>query len=136
MLKRMKWGLGIILGMNIHSVVFGITESELRALEKVSFSVIVPETSSYVLKEPEIDLVGHLPRDKKVFRPTSLQETRAWLKQRLAVQINPKCQVGLDSFKVSSIDRPIVEWPTATQPRLSRVPSQKGYGVGIRMKLD
>lgn len=73
---------------------------------------------------------------KKYSPPLSLQETRMRLKERLAVEINPSWRIGFDSFKASPADSSIIDWPTATQPKSCKARSHKGYGVGVRMKLD
>lgn len=58
------------------------------------------------------------------------------LKQRLSVQLNSKWQLGLDSFKATPLNKQLIDWPGATQPKEGQSSAQRGYGLGIKMKLD
>lgn len=112
---------------------YGLTEWELQALEKFS------SLPSYTVYSPDKVLIDFnlVPgSSKKYSPPLSLHETRTKLKERLALKINPSWQVGFDSFKASPVDRSIIDWPSATQPKSCKARSHKGYGVGVRMKLD
>lgn len=112
---------------------YGLTETELQALEKFS---MLP---SYTIYSPEkifIDFNTMPGSQKKYSPPLSLNETRTRLKERLALKINPHWRIGFDSFKASPVDRSIIDWPKATQPKNCKARSHKGYGVGVRMNLD
>jgi hypothetical protein len=120
-----------LISIGISYSAYGLTEKELQALEK--FSTLPP-----MIYSPEkifIDFNIVPVSQKKYSPPLSLQETRSRLKERLALNINPSWRVGFDSFKVSPVDRSIIDWPTATQPKNSKTRSHKGYGVGVKMKL-
>jgi hypothetical protein len=121
----------VCMGMSVSAV--AISELELQKLEKFSFS---PPLSTNTLDKVFIDLnVVHAPQIENT-TPLSITEFRTQLKQHFAWQLNPKWQLGIDSFKSCPIDKQAINWPTSTEPKESRSASQKGYGVGIRMKLD
>lgn len=110
----------------------GFTELELQKLEKYSFTASLP---TQTLNKVFVDLsVVRSPRSK--LKPLSIREFRSSIKKRLALQLNPKWQIGVDSFKACPLDEQLIDWPEATKPKESRTPSQRGYGLGIRMRLD
>lgn len=132
MIKVGKLIIGIFaIGLNCS--VYGLTDKELQALG--SFPSLSP-SAIYSPKQVFIDFNVLPAQQKKYTPPLSLQETRARLKERLALKLNSDLQIGFDSFKASPIDRSIIDWPMATQPKCGRTRSHKGYGVGVRMKLD
>lgn len=122
-----------LIGIGSSYSVYGLTDIELQALEQFSS---LSSSAVYSPKKVLIDFNVVPVEQKKYTPPRSLQETRARLKERLALKLTPSWQVGFDSFKASPIDRSIIDWPTATQPKCGRARSHKGYGVGVRMKLD
>lgn len=123
----------LIACMGISFSAFAISELELQNLDKYSFT---PPLSTNTLNKVFIDINAvRVPRIENT-TPISMKEYRTQLKQHFAVQLNPKWQVGLDSFKACPIDKQAIDWPKSTAPKESRSPSQRGYGLGIRMKLD
>lgn len=122
-----------IATLGVSFSIFGISELELQKLDKYSFS---PPLSTHTLDKVFIDLdVLRTPRVENA-TPLSIKEYRTQLRQHFALQLNPKWQVGIDSFKACPIDKQAINWPSSTEPKEGRSPSQRGYGLGIRMKLD
>lgn len=123
----------VLVSMGVSFSACGLTEPDFQALQKLSS---LPPYTVYAPEKVLIDFNLVPGTSKKYSPPLSIQETRTKLKERLALKINPNWQVGFDSFKASPVDRSIIDWPTATQPKNCKARSHKGYGVGVRMKLD
>lgn len=113
-------------------IVYALTEFELQSLDRFSF---LPTYPSIEIKQYEFDM--NLKQDpKKSLKPVSIKETRAKLREMLALHLNPSTQIGFDSFKATPIDSMLLDWPGPTKPKACKSRSQKGYGVGVRMKID
>lgn len=130
---RVRRMIVLVACMGISFSAMAISELELQRLEKFSFT---PPLATNTLNKVFIDLNAvRAPRIENA-TPISIKEYRTQLKQHFALQLNPKWQVGIDSFKACPIDKQAIDWPKSTAPKESRSPSQRGYGLGIRMKLD
>ena len=112
---------------------YGVSERELQQFDRFSFPAPM---SNNTLNRVFIDLnTLSVPKHENT-TPLSTKEYRNQLKQQFAYQLNPKWQVGLDSFKACPIDKQAIDWPKSTEPKENRSATQRGFGVGVRMKLD